>query len=92
MDEAEVERLILTHYEGEAQALSSGAESNLLKFKEMLELLNAEEKLRWEEIKATYCKQQSLRLGFGQGEDMARQIGRAADRLTGIEEALKGKK
>src|SRR5690606_4712135 len=37
MNEKELDILIMSHYEGEAQTLTTGAEANLLKFKEITE-------------------------------------------------------
>jgi hypothetical protein len=54
MNDAEIEAILLDHYTGEAQTLTTGAESNLLKFKELIGLQNEAEAARWEEIKKTY--------------------------------------
>ena len=71
MNDAELQSLILSHYESEAQTLTSGAEANLLKFKEINDLLSPSETKRWAEIKATFKR--NLLLG-GAGEDRLGQI------------------
>ena len=50
MIDEEVQELIIGHYEGESQTLTTGAEANMLKFRELIGVINEEEKERWEEI------------------------------------------
>ncbi|MGB0582464.1 MAG: ATP-binding protein, partial [Limisphaerales bacterium] len=54
MNDEEVEALILDHYEQESQTLTTGAEANVLKFKELIGVQRDEDKERWAEIKKTY--------------------------------------
>src|SRR6185503_9146879 len=54
MNDDEVEALIVDHYRSESQTLTTGAEANFLKFKELINAHTPEEKARWEEIKATF--------------------------------------
>lgn len=56
LNNAELDELLLSHYTNESQTLTSGAEANLLKFKEMVGWMNEKDKQRWEEIKATFVK------------------------------------
>ncbi len=42
MNDDELDSLILSHYEGESQTLTSGAEANMLKFKEIIGKLTSE--------------------------------------------------
>jgi hypothetical protein len=56
MNITEVRTLILTHYESESQTLSSDAEANLLKLKELGGYITAPEFERWEQIKAVFRK------------------------------------
>ncbi len=56
MNDEELETLILAHYEGESQTLTTGAEANFLKLKELMGNLNDNDKTRWEEIKTTFNK------------------------------------
>lgn len=58
MNEAEIEELINNHYRNEAQTLTTGAESNLIKFKELCGTPTDEEKRRWAEITTTYKRKQ----------------------------------
>jgi hypothetical protein len=61
MNDAELEAVIDAHYKNEAQTLATGAEANLLKYRELLGKLTPEEKKRWEEIKRTFTKSALLR-------------------------------
>ena len=54
MNDEELETLIISHYENSAQTLTTGAEANLLKFKQMTGLMTDEESKRWEDIKRTF--------------------------------------
>ncbi|MEL6823953.1 MAG: AAA family ATPase, partial [Calditrichota bacterium] len=51
MNKQELETLIFSHYEQEAQTLTTGAEANILKFRELNDLLSKEDAARWEDIK-----------------------------------------
>jgi hypothetical protein len=51
MNPEELKTLILAHYEQESQTLTTGAEANLLKFKELIGWMNKTEKKRWNNIK-----------------------------------------
>src|SRR5690606_35060022 len=51
MNARELEALLDAHYTNEAQTLATGAESNLLKYREILGKLTPEEAKRWSEIK-----------------------------------------
>ncbi|RYD76496.1 MAG: ATP-binding protein [Sphingobacteriales bacterium] len=56
LNDAELDELLLSHYTNESQTLTSGAETNLLKFKEMVGWMNEKDKQRWADIKATFVK------------------------------------
>ena len=56
MNEAEVDALIMDHYQAESQTLTSSNEENLLKFKEITNRLSPDEAIRWEELKDLYKK------------------------------------
>ncbi len=60
MNEKELQTMLLAHYEGESQTLTSGAESNMLKFKEMIGALSEEETERWAAVKEAFRKNQML--------------------------------
>ena len=61
MNDAELNTLILSHYESEAQTLTAAAEANLLKFKELNNTMDAAEAIRWESIKKTFVKNNIFR-------------------------------
>ncbi len=61
MNDAELRTLILASYEQDAQTLTTGAEANLLKFREMMGWITDEEKARWEDIKRTFVRNNSVR-------------------------------
>ncbi len=90
MTDEEVEGLIRDHYENESQTLTTGAEANLLKFKELENLLSDEEAQRWEEIKKGFGKQKLLG-GAGDDDPVARvvaQMSQFNDGLDAIREGL----
>ncbi|MEM8678221.1 MAG: DNA repair ATPase [Planctomycetota bacterium] len=79
MNEAELETAILSHYENQAQTLTTGAEASLLKLKEILGCQTAAEATRWEEIKTTFARNQWLGAG---GDDRLAQIVAQMDAVT----------
>ncbi|MDF2187408.1 DNA repair ATPase [Paraflavitalea sp. CAU 1676] len=56
MNPEEINTLIRSHYEGESQTLTSDAEANLLKLKEIADFLPETEAERWNHIKETFRK------------------------------------
>jgi len=91
MNEKELQTLLLAHYENESQTLTSAAEANLLKYKELTSTITQNEMLRWETIKATFVKNNKLK-GFGNKNEMAQvlaQMMQFSEHLSGIEEVLK---
>ena len=56
MTDEEVDELIMDHYISEAQTLTSSNEENVLKFKEIIGVLNQEEKERWDALKKVFCE------------------------------------
>jgi MoxR-like ATPase len=90
MNNKELTSLLLSHYESESQTLTSAAEANLLKYKELADNLTDEEKVRWEIIKTTFVKNNKLK-GFGNQNEMAQvlsQLMQFSDNLEGIKEVL----
>lgn len=71
MNDAELESLVHSHYENQAQTLTTGAEANLLKLKELLGKLTTTERERWNDIKKTFGR--NLLLG-GDGSDKLAQV------------------
>ncbi|WP_109301538.1 DNA repair ATPase [Aquimarina sp. AU474] len=91
MNETELQTLLLSHYENESQTLTSAAEANLLKYKEMTQTISKAEVNRWEIIKETFVKNNKLK-GFGDKNEMAQvlaQMMQFSDHLAGIQEVLK---
>lgn len=86
MNDEEVYHVILDHYLGEAQTLSSGTEENLLKLKEILNVMTDEEKKRWESIKVDFIRNKETG-----GEDADGSI-KIANQLLKINESMKEKK
>jgi hypothetical protein len=90
MNAAELHTLILSHYDNEAQTLTSGAEANLLKFKEINQLQTEAEKQRWEEIKATFRKNMKFK-GMANGDQMGQlmvQLSALGDGLGSIKDVI----
>ena len=83
MNDTEIEALLDDHYRGEAQTLTSGAESNLLKLGELRGTLSEVQQARWDDIKATFMRSQ--RSGES-GEDPLLSV---ASSLIDIGESLK---
>jgi hypothetical protein len=90
MNDKEVETVILSHYQNEAQTLTTGAEANLLKFKEMYGVISEEEKARWEEVKVTFRRNNKIK-GMGSDQQVANvilQMEEIAKGLLGIKDVL----
>ncbi|MGV2453122.1 UNVERIFIED_CONTAM: DNA repair ATPase [Ralstonia mannitolilytica] len=87
----EVTQIVLNHYQNESQTLTTGAEANMLKLKELIGILSEEETERWNEIKKTFVKNKTLK-GLGENDRMSQIVALLAqfgDGLEGIKEALK---
>jgi MoxR-like ATPase len=82
MNAEELDRLIDDHYAGEAQTLTTGAEANMLKLKELRGTLNAEEQKRWEDIKRGFGRYQS------QGDQDADPVTRITQQLIQLKGEL----
>jgi len=82
MTEQEVDDIVLDHYQNESQTLTTGAESNLLKFREMLDILTPEETERWDGIKKTFGR--NLKIGGGDSDPVDRLVGVLADFGQGL--------
>lgn len=72
MNDDELQVLIMSHYENQAQTLTTGAEANLLKFRKMIDQMDDEQEARWENICRTYKRNQVL--GAAGGDDQLSQI------------------
>ena len=83
MNDHEVQGLVLDHYQSESQTLTSGAEENLLKFREINGWLSDADQIRWEEIKKVFRRNQIM----GQANP-ADPVGRIVSQLAVFAEAL----
>jgi hypothetical protein len=86
MNDQEVRELIIDHYRGESQTLTTGTESNFLKFKEIIGDLTKDEQARWDDIKRTF-QRNTIARGTGGGED---PVGRVVAQLHGFQSGLDG--
>lgn len=87
----EVTQIILNHYQNESQTLTTGAEANMLKLKELMGTISQQETERWDEIKKTFVKNKTIK-GLGETDRMSQIVALLAqfgDGLEGIKEALK---
>ncbi|MGL1887611.1 MAG: DNA repair ATPase [Reichenbachiella sp.] len=91
MNEREVDSIILSHYENESQTLTSNAEANLLKFKELMGILSEEETARWSLIVDKFIERQKI-LGYGQNAQLSVSLDSIADNLEDLNETIKNKK
>ena len=83
MNDTELERLIQSSYQQDAQTLSRDSESNLLKFAELLGTLTDAEQKRWNDIKKTFVEKTRLK-GLS-GEDSTAQF---LSSLLGLKDGL----
>lgn len=92
MNDAELEQLLLDHYQREAQTLASGAEANLLKLKEILGKLTEAETQRWNHIRQTFRRNLLLRGAGADSQDptsrIITQLAAFSDTLASIQTAL----
>jgi len=90
MNDKELDTLIYSLYENDAQTLTTGTEANLLKFKELMGTLNEQEARRWKDIQRTF--QQNVRLrGIDQSDKFGQILGQMtifSDGLQNIRDAL----
>jgi hypothetical protein len=83
MNDMEVEQLIWSSYQQDAQTLSRDSESNLLKFRELLGNLTPEESQRWAAIKKTYVEKNRLH-----GLSSSDSTGQFLSSLLGLKDGL----
>jgi hypothetical protein len=90
MNDAELEALIMDHYRNEAQTLTTGAESNLLKLRELLGKLTPEDAERLADIRKTFRR--NLLTAGAEGDSpvaqVVRQLAAFHAGLDGIRETL----
>ena len=83
MNDQELQALLLDHYKNESQTLTHGAESNYLKFLELIGQLDDAQQKRWDDIKKKFRKN----LLFG-GQDDNDPVGRVVKQLSGMGDEL----
>jgi hypothetical protein len=83
MNDQEMRTLIRSHYQNQAQTLTSDAQANLLKLDEIMGLLEGERLERWNDIKRTF--QRNLLLGSA---DEGSQLGQVIAQMTSFSEGL----
>ena len=72
VNDEELQTIIDSHYQNQAQTLTSGAEANLLKLKELMGTIEGEDDERWHSIKSTF--ERNLLLGSVDGDDQLGQV------------------
>jgi hypothetical protein len=82
MNETELMQMIADHYLGEAQMLTTGAESNLLKLAELRGNMTEEQRIRWEQIKKDFLRNKSM--GGDSADAGAKVVVQLADMVEGI--------
>lgn len=83
MNSNEITNLIVDHYTGESQTLTSGAESNMLKLKSLMGQLNEHEEERWDMICSEFNKNRKM------GGDDADSMQKVAMQLAEMTDILK---
>jgi hypothetical protein len=83
MNDAELQTLVISGYEQDAQTLTRDGEANLLKFKEIMGVLTSDETTRWENIKYAYVE--GIRMQGIEGDDQTAQVLRT---MVGLRDGL----
>ena len=89
MTHQEVVGVVQSHYENEAQTLTSNAEANILRFKQLTNEMDEVAKDRWQHILENFMKQQKLK-GYGQNAQLVEGIESIADKLHDISGKIGG--
>lgn len=94
MNTEEISTLIQSHYDGESQTLTSDAEANLLKMREIAGIISKDELERWNNIKDIFRK--NNKFGGLDANDttgqMLVQLSSFNEHLEAIAKAMKGNK
>ena len=89
MQDHEVTEMLLDHYAGESQTLTSEAEANLLRFKKLLGVDDAADQDRWSQITSIYRRKQEMSGAEDDPVQLAvRQLVRLNEEIGGIAEAV----
>jgi hypothetical protein len=86
MNDAELMQMIADHYLGEAQMLTTGAESNLLKLAELRGNMTDEQRNRWEQIKKDFLRNKAI--GGDSADTGAKVVMQLADMAEGLKELV----
>ncbi len=90
MNDRELQSLIVSAYEQDAQTLTTDNEANVLKFKELMGILTPDDQQRWDSIKYAYVE--SVRMQGMDSEDQAgqlmRQLASMRDGLESIRQVI----
>jgi hypothetical protein len=84
MTPEEVRQIVIDHYRGESQNLTTAAEANLLKFYEMEGLLDETQAARWEQIRKEFNKRK-LMGGADENDPVARVVAQLTQFNDGLE-------
>ena len=84
MTAEEVHQIVMDHYRGEAQNLTTAAEANLLKLREMLGILEESESARWEQIKKDFGRKKLLG-GAAESDPVARVVAQMTQFSDGLD-------
>ncbi|HPD46320.1 MAG TPA: DNA repair ATPase [Anaerohalosphaeraceae bacterium] len=84
MNDDELWTLIVSSYEQDAQTLTTGAEANMLKFRELIGHLTDEQARRWSDIKKTFTRNLLL------GADTDDRVGKIIGQLNAFSAGLDG--
>lgn len=83
MNDDELNQLIDDHYLGEAQLLTKGTESNLLKLAELRGVMTGEQRERWQRIKADFLRNKAM---GGDSNDIGNRIvAQLVDMVNGLQ-------
>ena len=86
MTDAELEELLDDHYLGESQLLTTGTEANLLKLKELRDVLTTEEAQRWDDIKQEFRRLKQI--GGDEADVGVRVVSQLNAMAQGIDKAV----
>ncbi|MDX2680401.1 DNA repair ATPase [Streptomyces sp. NY05-11A] len=89
MNDTELSALIDDHYRAEAQTLTTGTETNLLKLAELRGTLTPQQAAQWADLKTAHVRTQTL--GGPEDDQITRAIaalGLLADRIAAVESAI----
>lgn len=90
MNDNEIQNLIVDHYTGESQTLTTGAEANMLKLKALMNVLNSEEQQRWGMICEEFNK--NRKMGGDDGDAVQKIAMQLAELTTVMEKTSKTNK